>query len=138
MSFGSDKCAYMCIQNGKRYIRGESIKMNGLDLNELEFSESYKYLGQDEDISYKGEMNKERVVNEYYRRVRKIWKSRLYSRNKVMAHNTFEVPVLIPTFGILELTKKEIDAIDIKTRRLLTQGGNFHINSSVVRLYTER
>ena len=55
--------------------------MNGLELNELEFGESYKYLGQDEDISYKGELNKERVVKEYYRRVRKIWKSELYSKN---------------------------------------------------------
>ena len=47
------------------YIKGESIKTNGFVLNELEFSESYKYLGQDEDISYKGELNKERVVKEY-------------------------------------------------------------------------
>ena len=138
MSFGSDKCAYMYIQNGKREVRGESIKMNGLELRELEISESYKYLGQDEDISYKGELNKERVTKEYYRRVRKIWKSELYSKNKVMAHNTFAVPVLVPTFGILDWTKKEIEDIDIKTRKTLTQGGNFHINSSVDRLYTPR
>ena len=77
MSFGADKCAYMSIQNGKRHVRGETIHMNGLELNELEVGESYKYLGQDEDISYKGELNKEKVMKEYYRRVRKIWKSEL-------------------------------------------------------------
>ena len=112
--------------------------MNGLELNELEFGESYKYLGQDEDISYKGELNKERVVKEYYRRVRKIWKSELYSKNKILAHNTFAVPVLVPTFGVLDWTKKEIEGIDIKTRKTLTQGGNFHRNSSVDRLYSPR
>ena len=123
MSFGSDKCAYLCIQNGKRHIRGETIKMNGLELQELEIDKSYEYLGQDEDISYKNQLNKERVKTEYYRRVRKIWKSKLYSKDKVMAHNTFAVPVLVPTFGILDWTKKEIEDIDIKTRKMLTQGG---------------
>ncbi len=112
--------------------------MNGLELKELEISESYKYHRQDEDISYKGDLNKERVTKEYYRRVRKIWKSELYSKNKVMAHNTFAVPVLVPTFGILDWTKKEIEDIDIKTRKSPTQSGNFHRNSSVDRLYTSR
>ena len=121
-----------------RKVRGETIKMNGLELRELEMGESYKYLGQDEDISYKGELNKEKVIKEYYRRVRKIWQSELYSRSKVMAHNTFAVPVLVPTFGILDWTKKEVEDIDIKTRKMLTQGGNFHRNSSVDRLYTSR
>ena len=138
MSFGSDKCAYMYVHNGKRKVRGETIQMNGLELRELEMEESYKYLGQDEDISYQGTLNKERVTKEYYRRVRKIWQSELYSRNKVMAHNTFAVPVLVPTFGILDWTKKEVEDIDIKTRKMLTQGGNFHRNSSVDRLYSPR
>ena len=138
MSFGSDKCAYMHILNGKRKVRGETIRMNGLELNELEIGESYKYLGQDEDISYQGTLNKEKVTKEYYRRVRKVWQSELYSRNKVMAYNTFAVPVLVPTFGILDWTKKEVDDIDTKTRKMLTQGGNFHRNSSVDRLYSPR
>lgn len=138
MSFGSDKCAYMKIENGKQSVQGKSINMNGLELNELEIGDTYKYLGQDEDISYKGKLNKDRVTKEYYRRVRKIWKSELYSRNKVIAHNTFAVPVLVPTFGILDWTKKEMEDIDVKTRKILTQGGNFHKNSSVDRLYSSR
>ena len=138
MSFGGDKCAYMHINNGKRKVRGETINMNGLELRELEMNESYKYLGQDEDISFKGALNKERVTKEYYRRVRKVWNSELYCRNKITAHNTFAVPVLVPTFGILDWTKKEVEDIDIKTRKMLTQGGNFHRNSSVDRLYSSR
>ena len=112
--------------------------MNGLELNELDVGESYKYLGQDEDISFKGKLNKEKVTKEYYRRVRKIWNSELYSRNKITAHNTFAVPVLVPTFGVLDWTKKEIEDIDIKTRKTLTQSGSFHRNSSVDRLYSSR
>ena len=55
-----------------------------------------------------------------------------------MAHNTFAVPVLILTFGILDWTKDEVGAIDVKTRKILTMTGNFHRNSSVPRLYTNR
>ena len=128
----------MHIQNGKRKVRGEKIMMNGLELNELEINESYKYLGQDEDISYKGELNKEKVIKEYFRRVRKIWATELYSHNKVMAYNTFAVPVLVPTFGILDWTKNEVENIDIRTRKMLTHSGNFHRNSSVDRLYSPR
>ena len=79
--------------------------MNGLELNELEIDESYKYLGQDEDISFKGDLNKEKVMKEYFRRVRQIWATELYSCNKITAHNTFAVPVLVPTFEILDWTK---------------------------------
>ena len=48
------------------------------------------------------------------------------------------MPVLTPTFGILEWTKDEISEIDIKTRKLLCLSGSFHRNSSVDRLYTPR
>ena len=138
MEFGADKCAYMNVIQGIRTPLREKISMNGLELNELEDGDSYKYLGQDENIQYDGKLNKERVVAEYFRRVRKIWNSELYSKNKVMAHNTFAVPVLLPTFGILNWTKLEIEQIDIKTRKLLTLSGNFHRNSSPDRLYCPR
>ena len=99
MAFGVDKCAYVYVECGKQKSLGEKININGLELNELKCGESYKYLGQDEDVSYKGELNKTRVTQEYYRRVKKIWKSELSSKNKITAHNTFATPVLIPTFG---------------------------------------
>ena len=80
-------------------------------------------------------MNKEKITTEYYRRVRKIWNSELFGKNKITAHNTFAIPVLTPTFGILDWTKKEIEQIDVKTRKLLNMSGNFHRNSSPDRLY---
>ena len=76
--------------------------MNGLELNELEDEECYKYLGQDEDIGINENINKERVRIEYYRRVKQILNSELYCRNKVTAHNTYALPTLTPTFGILK------------------------------------
>ena len=138
MKFGVDKCAYIYIERGKRKTIGECIEINGLPLNELKDHDTYKYLGLDEDIAYKGELNKDRVRKEYFNRVNKIWKSELYSKNKIIAHNIFANTVFTLTFSILNWTKEEILQIDIKTRKLLTRTGNFHRNSSVDRLYANR
>ena len=107
-------------------------------MSELKDHDTYKYLGMDEDVAYKGDLNKDRVKKEYFNRVNKIWKSELFSKNKVVAHNIFANTIFTLTFGILEWTKEEVLQIDIKTRKLLTLTGNFHKNSSVDRLYANR
>ena len=61
MTFGADKCAYLYIERGQRKTLGDTIHVNGLELTELVENDSYKYLGCNEDISYKGDLNKERV-----------------------------------------------------------------------------
>ena len=95
----------MCISKHRErstYTTYRKITMNGLELTEIEEGDSYKYLGQDENIRYQGKLNKEKITTEYYRRVRKIWNSELNGKNKILAHNTFAIPVLTPTFGILD------------------------------------
>ena len=69
------------------------------------------------------------------RRISKNWSSELYLNNKVIVHNTFAIPVLTPTFGIIQLTKVELEQIDVKTRKILSNG-SFHENSDVDRPYT--
>ena len=51
--------------------------MSNLFIKLIKDSDTYKYLGIDESISYAGAVNKERVTKEYYTRVKKIWKSEL-------------------------------------------------------------
>ena len=138
MTFGKSKCAHIYIEHGKRKSLGKSIKINGLTVRELEHGEMYTYLGQDESISYNGPLNKERVTNEYKRRVRKLWSSDLYSNNKITAHNTFAIPVITPTIGIINWTKQEIRNLDIATRKILTYTGSLHKRSDVDRLYVPR
>ena len=50
----------------------------------------------------------------------------------------FAVPVLKPTYGILDWTIQEIRNIDIKKRKGLSMTGNFHIYSDVDFLYIPR
>ena len=112
--------------------------MDEIELNELKQGETYKYFGVDEDILFKGDINKERMRSEYLSRVKQIWKSELYGKNKVIGHNSFAVPIIISTIGILNWTKAEIEEMDIKTRKILTSNGSFHKNSNVDRLYVPR
>ena len=138
MKLGLDKCAYIYIERGKRKSLGTKLTINNIEISELESEDTYKYLGQDEDIGFKGELNKQRVMKEYLKRVREIWNSELYSRNKVLAHNIFVIPVVSPKFGILDWTKQELENLDIKTGKILTVSGSFHINRDVDRLYCYR
>ena len=89
----------------------------------------------DENISCNGPINKERVTKEYINRIRKIWNSQPSDFNKAVSHNAFAVPTLTSTVGILDWTCKEIDQIDIKTRKTLAMSGSFHPNSDADRLY---
>ena len=54
-------------------------------------------------------LSKEKVTKEYFQRVRKIWSSELYTNNKVTSQNIFAIPVITPTFGIINRTKEKLN-----------------------------
>ena len=138
MDFGTNKCAYLKIVKGMIFSDGEPLVMNYLTIKPVKEGDTYKYLGIDENISYHGPINKERVSKEYFARTRKIWPSELSAYNKVIAHNAFAVTVLIPAIGVLDWTTAEIRDIDIKTRKILTLTRNVHPNSDVDRIYVQK
>ena len=138
MTFGTDKCAYSYVERGKKKSLGETIVMNGVEIKELKEEERYTHLGIDESVSMDGELTKEKVRNEYLRRVKKIWKSELNARNKVTAHNCFAVSVFRATVGICDWTKEDLTQLDIRTRKLMTMNGSLHPRSDTDRLYIPR
>ena len=87
------------------------------------------------NISHDGPANKVRVINEYLKRVRKNWSSELSAYNKYISHNAFAVPVIIPTFEILDWTVDEIKQLDVKAKNMLKMAVSIHINSDVDKLY---
>ena len=58
--------------------------------------------------------------------------------NKVIAHNSFIVPILTTTVGILNWTIDEIKEIDIKTHKQLIMSRYFHPNGDIDKLYLSR
>lgn len=49
----------------------------------------------------------------------------------------YALPVIRYPAGIISWPREEIEATDIKTRKLLTIHGGFHPKSSTLRLYTK-
>ena len=131
MKSGESKCAYLMIESGKQKCTTKILEMNGTKIQPIKDDMTYKYLGVDENASYNGSFNKDRIRSESFKRVRKIWCSELSGYNKYIAHNAFALPVLTLTFGILDWTKDEIKNMDKKTRKVLNMTGNFHCNSDV-------
>ena len=119
MEFGQDKCSYLVVNRGKIVDQTRNMDINGLSISPISNDECYKYLGIDENVAYVGAVSKARVTQEYFSRLRKVWKSELSAFNKTISHNAFAVPVLVPTFGILDWTLEEIRNLDIKTRKIL-------------------
>ena len=138
MDFGIDKCAYMKVVKGKQVSNMQPLEMNDIVIQPIGEGDTCKYLGQNGNINFDAPINKERVTKEYFTRVRKIWTSELSAYNKVIDHNSFALPILVPTFGILDWSIQDIKDLDIKTRKQLTMSGNFLLNSDIDLLYIQR
>ena len=71
------------------------------EIQELEQGKTYKYLGIEESEGIQHQQMKERLKQEYRRRLRMIMKSELIARNKAKAIGAFVVPVWRYSFGII-------------------------------------
>ena len=101
--------------------------------------ESYKYLGILEADKFLEEKMKLNVSKEYIRRLRKVLKSKMNGGNSVRGVNTWAVSLLRYSAAFVSWRKSELlQAIDRKTRKLLTIYGALHPKSVVDRLYIPR
>ena len=137
MEFGIDKCATLEIRHGKQ-VECDGIELPGGEVMKEVEEGGYKYLGVLEGACIKTKEMKDLVRKEYLRRVKLVAGSWLLGGNMVRAVNTWAVSVVRYTAGILEWNDSELKAMDVKTRKLLTMKGAFHMNSSVDRLYMKR
>ena len=137
MEFGLEKCGMLTVQRGVK-IKSEGIELpDGKLIQEID-DNGYKYLGILQcDGTMEREM-KERVQDEYYRRLRLLLKSKLNGGNLIKGINAWAVSIVRYSAGVVSWTKKELKLMDKKTRFKLTMAGAFHMKSSVDRLYIKR
>ena len=81
---------------------------------------------------------KGRIKKEYIRRVKNILKSKLHGGNIISAINSRAVSIVRYGAGIISWTKKELEKLDRKTRKLMTMNGAHHPKADVDRLYLKR
>ena len=85
MNFGLEKCARICLKRGrvqsKMYI-GSTFEN---DIKELGPRKAYKYLGIEESFGIQHNNEKEKLKEEYLRRLRLVLGTDLSANNKIQA-----------------------------------------------------
>ena len=135
MTFGLAKCVRLMVNRGKvKSTSGTSLPESRI--NDIE--ESYKYLGilqlfinNDKEVRCK-------AAFEYRNRVRQVLRSKLSSKNKFTAIDTFAVPIIRYPATVASWRQEDLKEAAIRARKLLTMHGMFHPKLSTARLYTSR
>ena len=117
MEFVIEKCALINIQRGK-VTRNEGMQLpDGNNIKAIDET-GYNYFGiiEGEEIQHQ---EKKKIKIEYIKRLKAILKSKLNSGNTVKAINTWVVPVIRYSAGIVDWKNSELRNIDRKTRNVL-------------------
>ena len=135
MSFWLDKCAIASVVRGKLVESSNVTLTNDVTIPALDMFDSYKYLGMFENDVIKDSQIKIRVTTNYWKRVKKILKSPLSGGNVIIAINTWAVPLIRYTAGIVKWTQEEMRTLDVSTRKLLSMYKCFNVNDDIHRFY---
>ena len=134
IKFGLEKCSYIYTEWSKRKSLVMELSINNIQIQEFDPGETYTFLWQDEDISFKEELKKQQATKKYLRRVKQIQNFELYSRNNAL--HTTQLQFMYQRQ--LSVYYNELEEPDPKTRKLLTASGSFYIDSDIERLYCYR
>ena len=107
---------------------------DGTLIRNIDEGDVYKYLGILEADDVKHKEIKGKMRTEYFRRVRKILKSKLNSSNMIQAINSRAVSLIRYGAGIIKWTVEELKEVDRKTRKLLNIYRALHRQADVDRL----
>ena len=138
MEFGIDKCASVTIKRGQKISTKGVTLPDGNILQDVKEEEGYRYLGILEADKIYNKQMKEVTSRTYLQRVKKVLKSQLDGKSTFQAINTWAVPVIRYSAGIVDWTKNELQELDRKTRKKLKLSGAHHPQADVDRLYVPR
>ena len=111
MKFGLEKCAKVTFHRGKLTKTSDIQLENDKSIKELDFNETYKYLGVHEGGGggiHHSKM-KESIRKEYMRRVKLITRTELNAQNKFEAINTLAIPVITYSFNVINVIFSGVD-----------------------------
>ena len=137
MNFGLDKCNTLHIHKGK-VLAGDYNLSEEVNIRAMDSENTYKYLGIKQNRSINHTEIKKELSAEYIRRVNILCKKKLNSKNLFKALNTYAVPVLTYSFGVIKWSLTDIKKLQIKTRTTLTRNNYLHPKSAIERMTVKR
>ena len=140
MKFGMDKCCIQNIRNGRIDQREQEGNGNRVDeqMHIMGPNDVYKYLGYEQNRRTEHTKIKQNLRETIQKRVRKISETKLNSRNLTKAINTFVVPLLTYSFGVMKWTATEVDDIKRQIRKILVDTRKLHPKSAIERQYSKK
>lgn len=139
MKFGISKCKINSI------LKGEHANQEPYDLNHQEdciepltIIDTYKYLGFHQNREINHTQIKQELKNKYHHRLVTVLKTGLLAINKIKAINTFAIPTLTYSFGIIRWTDTDLDALNTLTRTTSNKYNIHHIHSATERFTLKR
>lgn len=137
MKLGLDKCRTLKVKRGKLH-HGQYKLESGQQIDSMTDADIYKYLGvkQARRIDHASVKNDLKI--EFAKRVRLLFKTGLNSRNLMKAINTYAIPILSYSFGVIKWSNTEIEGLERKIRTLMTKARKHHPRSAVERVTLPR
>ena len=96
------------MKSGKRNLMDEMEQLNREKIRTLREKETYKYKGILEADTIKKVEMKEKIKKEYLRWTRKLFETKLCSRNLIKGINTWAVPLVRYSRPFLKWTREEL------------------------------
>ena len=135
MEFGFDKCAMIVVRRGNP-VHSNGIEIEGSIIPDIsDESQSYKYLGIPQQHTNIEEKAKHKATTEYKKRLKQILKSKLNAKNKIEAINSYAIPVISYTAGVVKWTVAITSELNRTTRKILNMYHALHPRADVDRLY---
>lgn len=134
MEFGLDKCKTITIQKGdltntQRFEVDDNQIIEGLGEED-----NYKYLGVLQLKGINHTKIKEKLTADFERRIHEICKTLLNFPNKIKAINTYAIPILTYSFGIIKWSKTDLDNLSRLIRVIMTKHRMHHPKSAIERM----
>lgn len=138
MQLGIDKCKIQSVRKGKLTTDIEYETVTKETITAVNTNEFYKYLGIQQSLTIPHTKIKEELKAEFERRLKAVLKTHLNSKNLTTAINTYAIPVLTYSIGVVKWTKTDIDAIERSLRVQMTRFRYHHPRSCTQRVTLPR
>uniref|UniRef100_A0A2H1W504 SFRICE_021545 n=1 Tax=Spodoptera frugiperda TaxID=7108 RepID=A0A2H1W504_SPOFR len=127
MQFGEDKCTVMSVVKGKFENNSYTLE-TGQTIEPMEEHDTYQYLRfrQSRQIRYKN--IRQELIKKITHRLNLILKTNLHARNTIKMINTFAIPLLAYSFGIIQWSKTNIRKLQRIINTTLTKHRKHYYN----------
>ena len=128
LTMAAKKTKNISIAKGKRKEQDQGLKLaEDLLIDDLGDS-LYKFLGVEEAEQHENKMilNCEKAAKKVIRRVSVILDTPMSDKNKIDAINTFALPVITFFMLVIYFSQEDLNEVDLKIKRFLTERGARH------------